>query len=265
MFPPHDYPGTEGCEATCEGDDKTEESCTSNFFCEWDGERCWSAVGPNPCPVDEAQMHYFWENYGVEPGMFDHPHDMFPPHDYPGTGRMRGDVRGRRQDRGSCTSNFFCEWDGERCWSAVGPNPCPSDEKEMYDFWEEVHPHDMFPPHEYPGTDGCEATCEGDDKTEEFCTSNFYCEWDGKRAGPLSGRSRAPLTKGDDVLVRQLPCLQVCRAWRGFGNQSSQRRPKGGGALTERRQRVDLRRCDKTAGCSCRVLIPWEFLYQYWY
>ena len=43
-------------------------------------------------------MHYFWENYGVEPGMFDHP--------------------------------------------------------------------DMFPPHDYPGTEGCEATCEGDDKTE---------------------------------------------------------------------------------------------------
>ena len=192
MFPPHDYPGTEGCEATCEGDDKTEESCTSNFFCEWDGERCWSAVGPNPCPVDEAQMHYFWENYGVEPGMFDHPHDMFPPHDYPGTEGCEATCEGDDKTEESCTSNFFCEWDGERCWSAVGPNPCPSDEKEMYDFWEEVHPHDMFPPHEYPGTDGCEATCEGDDKTEEFCTSNFYCEWDGKRCWSAVGPKPCP-------------------------------------------------------------------------
>ena len=175
-------------------------------------------------------MHYFWENYGVEPGMFDHPHIYVPSSRLSWHGRMRGDVRGRRQDR-VLHLNFFCEWDGEQCWSAVGPNPCPSDEKEMYDFWEEVHPHDMFPPHEYPGTDGCEATCEGDDKTEEFCTSNFYYEWDGKRCWSAVGPKPCPSDeKGDDVLVRQLPCLQVCRAWRGT-NPVVAAPPEGGGRV----------------------------------
>ena len=50
MFPPHDYPGTEGCEATCEGDDKTEESCTSNFFCEWDGRAMLVRCRAEPVP-----------------------------------------------------------------------------------------------------------------------------------------------------------------------------------------------------------------------
>ena len=146
-----------------------------------------------PVPVDEAQMHYFWENYGVEPGMFDHPHDMFPPHDYPGTEGC-GDVRGRRQDRGVLHLQLLLRVGRRRCWSAVGPNPCPSDEKEMYDFWEEVHPHDMFPPHEYPGTDGCEATSRATTRPRSLHL-NFYCEWDGKQCWSAVGPSRAPLTK----------------------------------------------------------------------
>ena len=56
----HDYPGTEGCEATCEGHDVTEEVCTSLFFCEWDQERCWSAVGPNPCPLTREIEREVW-------------------------------------------------------------------------------------------------------------------------------------------------------------------------------------------------------------
>ena len=56
----HDYPGTEGCEATCEGHDVTVEVCTSLFFCEWDQERCWSAVGPNPCPLTREIEREVW-------------------------------------------------------------------------------------------------------------------------------------------------------------------------------------------------------------
>ena len=316
---PHRWPGTHGCQPRCESKYVDKSQCDTMFYCEWDGERCWSAVGDNPCPEDEREMRemlerreihmsrhpllgdgdnatpsptatpfpnaspspsgtpvasppydggndpyygtgtpmasgtpvasppyygtgtpmasmtpyaspsFDWSNvpydggndpyYGTatptpmndnepgqydshEPGQYDslsfhphdanHPHTMFPPHDYPGTEGCEATCEGDDKTEESCTSNFFCEWDGERCWSAVGPNPCPSDEKEMYDFWEEVHPHDMFPPHEYPGTDGCEATCEGDDKTEEFCTSNFYCEWDGKRCWSAVGPKPCP-------------------------------------------------------------------------
>lgn len=52
------YPGTEGCEATCEGDAITREQCDAGgrFFCEWDDGKCWSAVGPEPCPSSEEEM-----------------------------------------------------------------------------------------------------------------------------------------------------------------------------------------------------------------
>lgn len=48
------YPGVEGCEATCESDDVTSESdCVAiGPFCEWGEGKCWSAVGPDPCPTD---------------------------------------------------------------------------------------------------------------------------------------------------------------------------------------------------------------------
>ena len=48
------YPGVEGCEATCESDDVTSEAdCVAiGPFCEWGEGKCWSAVGPDPCPTD---------------------------------------------------------------------------------------------------------------------------------------------------------------------------------------------------------------------
>jgi len=48
------YPGTQGCEATCESDNiENEQGCASiGPFCEWGEGKCWSAVGPDPCPTD---------------------------------------------------------------------------------------------------------------------------------------------------------------------------------------------------------------------
>ena len=48
------YPGVAGCEATCESDDvATQEDCDAiGPFCEWGEGKCWSAVGPDPCPTD---------------------------------------------------------------------------------------------------------------------------------------------------------------------------------------------------------------------
>jgi hypothetical protein len=64
------YPGVAGCEATCEGWDVDEASCDEMPGCVWEydgwemeslglemsgasgGGRCWSAVGPEPCPED---------------------------------------------------------------------------------------------------------------------------------------------------------------------------------------------------------------------
>ena len=50
------YPGTAGCEATCEGNDIDEHACAAiGSFCEWGDGKCWSAVGPKPCPTAEAE------------------------------------------------------------------------------------------------------------------------------------------------------------------------------------------------------------------
>ena len=196
MFPPHDYPGTEGCEATCEGDDKTEESCTSNFFCEWDGERCWSAVGPNPCPVDEAQMHYFWENYGVEPGMFDHPHDMFPPHDYPGTEGCEATCEGDDKTEESCTSNFFCEWDGERDAGPLsGRTRAPPTKRRCTTSGKRSIPTTCSLLTNIPAPMDVRRRARAMTRPRSFAPPTFTASGTASDAGPLSGRSRAPLTK----------------------------------------------------------------------
>merc|ERR1712216_390501 len=52
----HEYPGTSGCEATCEGDSVTSDQCASMFYCEWYQDKCWSSVGSTPCPATEAEL-----------------------------------------------------------------------------------------------------------------------------------------------------------------------------------------------------------------
>ena len=57
----HEYPGTEGCESICEGEDIDEATCDTMFFCQWDHDyhgngRCWSKVGTKPCPDTREQL-----------------------------------------------------------------------------------------------------------------------------------------------------------------------------------------------------------------
>ena len=57
------YPGTRGCEKTCEGADVSEEACESMFFCHFEKKdrRCWSAVGREPCPATREEMFALWD------------------------------------------------------------------------------------------------------------------------------------------------------------------------------------------------------------
>ena len=57
------YPGTRGCEKTCEGADVSESKCASMFFCRFDEKdrRCWSAVGAEPCPATREEMFALWD------------------------------------------------------------------------------------------------------------------------------------------------------------------------------------------------------------
>ena len=56
-----DYPGYRGCENTCEGRDVNETACGGMDFCDWDAAlgRCYSAVGPDLCPIEWASADAF--------------------------------------------------------------------------------------------------------------------------------------------------------------------------------------------------------------
>ena len=57
------YPGTQGCEQTCEGLLVTQSDCESMFYCHFDEKdgKCWSAVGSEPCPLTEQDMFDLWD------------------------------------------------------------------------------------------------------------------------------------------------------------------------------------------------------------
>ena len=134
----HVYPGTEGCETTCEGESVTKEQCDSMFFCEYDVGKCWSGVGRYPCPATEQDLYDIWDDHydDYETGMH---HDLaaFPDYVYPGTYGCEATCEHVEMSQAQCDSMFYCEWDKDRCWSRVGPNDCPATEKAMHDLWYE--------------------------------------------------------------------------------------------------------------------------------
>ena len=143
----HNYPGHEGCQTACEGDHVTFETCQAKYYCEWDVGKCWSAVGPDPCPESKEAMYDMWEDHydDYETGLH-HWLDGFPAsfdnYAYPGTIGCESTCEGINMDEKTCGSMFFCEWDEGKCWSAVGPNECPQTVHDMHELWYEyVHKH----------------------------------------------------------------------------------------------------------------------------
>ena len=116
------YPGTSGCEVHCEGSGFSESECGAEPYCGWDEGRCWSLVGPDPCPVDtnttltgessmgdafilSDTMHHVWSNdyWGEYYGLGGVPGlgvGAQQPRRVPGHVRVRALVRGLRQDGG---------------------------------------------------------------------------------------------------------------------------------------------------------------------
>ena len=149
---PHSYPGTEGCQATCEGHAFTQEECKALFFCEWDQGACYSAVGPEPCPNTPQEKSMRWLDYDSDPGtstpsdvkerleieqeQFHNPvyrHPSIPGAwvMYPGTDGCENVCESEAIDEATCANMFFCVWDQDKCWSGVGPNNCPDTQEEL--------------------------------------------------------------------------------------------------------------------------------------
>jgi hypothetical protein len=58
----HTYPGTTGCETTCESNNIDEATCSGKFQCEWYDDKCWSRVGSNACPESPEALATFLSN-----------------------------------------------------------------------------------------------------------------------------------------------------------------------------------------------------------
>lgn len=131
-------------------------------------------------------------------------HHMNVYHVYPGVEGCETTCEGESVTKEQCDSMFFCEYDVGKCWSGVGRYPCPANEQELYDIWDDHYDdyetgmhHDLaaFPDYVYPGTYGCEATCEHVEMSQAQCASMFYCEWDKDRCWSRVGPNDCPATE----------------------------------------------------------------------
>jgi hypothetical protein len=131
-------------------------------------------------------------------------HHMNVYHVYPGVEGCETTCEGESVTKEQCDSMFFCEYDVGKCWSGVGRYPCPATEQDLYDIWDDHYDdyetgmhHDLaaFPDYVYPGTYGCEATCEHVEMSQAQCDSMFYCEWDKDRCWSRVGPNECPATE----------------------------------------------------------------------
>ena len=99
----HTYPGTTGCEATCESDDTDEAACSGKFECEWYDEKCWSRVGPEPCPETPEALEAFLAN-------------VINPSD--GAAHQVGacSVQCEHETEDECLDDDLCIWTGGACF-----------------------------------------------------------------------------------------------------------------------------------------------------
>ena len=155
------YPGTSGCEVHCEGSGFSESECGAEPYCGWDEGRCWSLVGPDPCPVDtnttltgessmgdafilSDTMHHVWSNdyWGEYYGSAEYQdwESEHSSHDgYPGTSGCELSCEGFDKTEEYCNSMDYCSWDDGRCWSAVGGDSCPAHDEDIYFMDTEHH------------------------------------------------------------------------------------------------------------------------------
>ena len=188
------YPGTQGCEATCEGDSIDEEACAANgSFCEWAENKCWSMVGPDPCPTDWGDFEADASGYGRDDQDAEMDHAEVdeaeapapvPTHDddddayapgpngygsdfYPGTAGCESTCEGNEIDEHACAAiGPFCEWDENKCWSAVGPDPCPTDFGDVADAPDSGPDHMPKRPKEHDEVEAPAPVPMHDDKAE---------------------------------------------------------------------------------------------------
>lgn len=99
----HTYPGTTGCEATCESDDTDEAACSGKFECEWYDEKCWSRVGRAPCPETPEALDAFLAN-------------VVNPSD--GAAHQVGacSVQCEHEAEDECLDDDLCIWTGGACF-----------------------------------------------------------------------------------------------------------------------------------------------------
>lgn len=105
----HEYPGTSGCETTCEGDSVTASQCASMFYCEWYQEKCWSKVGSADCPVTDAEL-----DERTDDAILDSDNEDI----------SFCTVECEYETESECAADPICTWTGGACFSQFS-EPCP--------------------------------------------------------------------------------------------------------------------------------------------
>lgn len=109
----HEYPGVEGCEATCEGTNVDEATCVQNFNCEWMAGKCWSRVGPAQCAASEQDL------LAALNGVINPASGSTPV--------MGCTTECEHETRDACAAHkggAVCEWSEDACWP-IFIEPCP--------------------------------------------------------------------------------------------------------------------------------------------
>ena len=97
----HQYPGTTGCEAECEGNDVDEATCGSKFNCEFYEGKCWSRVSTEACPATPADLRSFLAT------------------------AQGCSVQCEHETKDQCDGEgLHCTWSNNECWPAF-EEPCP--------------------------------------------------------------------------------------------------------------------------------------------
>jgi hypothetical protein len=112
----HDYPGTEGCQASCEGVSVSKADCESKFYCEWYNDKCYSKVGSSACPTTEDALNAQFNAF-FEPGMTDITEETL----HEGEACT---LECEYDSESQCTQDTMCLWTGGGCVSQFDI-PCP--------------------------------------------------------------------------------------------------------------------------------------------
>lgn len=111
----HEYPGTAGCQASCEGASVSKADCDSKFYCEWYNDKCYSKVGTAACPATEDALNAAINDF-YEPDKREITDEVLDE-------REACTLECEYDTASQCVQDIMCIWTEEGCFSQINI-PC---------------------------------------------------------------------------------------------------------------------------------------------